>query len=131
MCFQGCEYRERLLAIDFLVFYYFLREQRLMENFSFPSNSVHSSLLTPFNLSLFAIPMCTLTNLGMMFLLSLIPFFTLFSLPKFLRCCIFVLTLLGLIFWHAILLRGDVSLGKLMFRMFTQFHNFMEVCSLS
>lgn len=76
MCFQGCEYRERLLAIDFLVFYYFLREQRLMENFSFPSNSVHSSLLTPFNLSLFAIPMCTLTNLGMMFLLSLIPFFT-------------------------------------------------------
>lgn len=39
--------------------------------------------------------------------------------------------MLGLIFWHAILLRGDVSLGKLMFRMFTQFHNFMEVCSLS
>lgn len=59
------------------------------------------------------------------------PFFHRICLSKFLRCCIFVLMLLGLIFWHAILLRGDVSLGKLMFRMFTQFHNFMEVCSLT
>lgn len=29
------------------------------------------------------------------------------------------------------LLRGNISLAKLMFRMFTQFHNFMEVCYIS
>ena len=32
------------------------------------------------------------------------------------------------VMWYAILHRGNISLGKLMFRMFTQFHNFMEVC---
>lgn len=32
------------------------------------------------------------------------------------------------VMWYAILRRGNISLAKLMFRMFTQFHNFMEVC---
>lgn len=32
------------------------------------------------------------------------------------------------VIWYAILHRGNISLAKLMFRMFTQFHNFMEVC---
>ncbi|CAL5382935.1 unnamed protein product [Camellia sinensis] len=44
MCFQGFEYKERLIPIDFLVCFYFLREPQQMEEFSFLSNLVHLSL---------------------------------------------------------------------------------------
>lgn len=49
MCFQGSEYREKLLVIDFLECFYFLREPQPTEDFSFHLNLVHSSLVSPYN----------------------------------------------------------------------------------
>ncbi|KAH1256190.1 Lysophospholipid acyltransferase LPEAT2 [Glycine max] len=70
--FKELNNREGPLAIDFLEYYYFPREQQQMAGTLSPSNLVHLSLDTQSSL-------------------------------------------------------GHVSLGKLMFRMFTQFHNFFEV----
>ncbi|CAN1157671.1 Lysophospholipid acyltransferase LPEAT2 [Linum perenne] len=64
MCFQGSEFRERVLAIDFRECCCFPREPLPMEEFSCRFNSVHSSLIMRSNLWSFAIHMCILTNLG-------------------------------------------------------------------
>ncbi|XP_010506538.1 PREDICTED: lysophospholipid acyltransferase LPEAT2 isoform X2 [Camelina sativa] len=47
---KGCQYREKLPAIDFLVCSYFRREPQLMGKFLFPSNLALSSLVILFNL---------------------------------------------------------------------------------
>lgn len=64
MFFQGCENREKLLAISFLVCFYFLREQQAMEELLYLSKLVHSFLVILFSLLLFVIPMYTLTSPG-------------------------------------------------------------------
>ncbi|KAI8026860.1 Lysophospholipid acyltransferase LPEAT2 [Camellia lanceoleosa] len=45
MCFQGFEYKERLIPIDFLVCFYFPGEPQQMEEFSFLSNLNNISLV--------------------------------------------------------------------------------------
>ena len=80
----------------------------------FLSNMAHSYLATLFNLLLSIIHMCTLINHGE---LSLWIFFSIDIL-------LFVASTFNLV----LCFRGNISLLKLMFKMFTQFHNFMEVC---
>lgn len=92
MCFQGSEYRERLRAIDFLVCYYFLRGPQQMGRLLSHSNLVHSSLVSLFNQLLFAIPMYTLTSLGMILIhflveVSLVSVSIVFTLPP----CLFAI----------------------------------------
>ncbi|TYK17555.1 lysophospholipid acyltransferase LPEAT2 isoform X1 [Cucumis melo var. makuwa] len=64
LCFQGCENRERLLAIDFQEFCYFRREPLQMEGLLFLFSLVLSFLVIQSNLLLFVILMYTLTNRG-------------------------------------------------------------------
>lgn len=89
MSLQGSENREKLLAISFLVCFYFLRGQQAMEELLFRFNLAHSFLVILFNQLSFAIPMYTLTSLGIsIFELSqsslwmCLPVFLWFSLNK-------------------------------------------------
>lgn len=89
-----------------------------MEDLSSHSNLAHLFLVILSSLLLFAIRMYTSINPGRSF-----------SCEKYYFVSIFIkfLTLFALYCYH--LYRGNISLAKLMFRMFTQFHNFMEVHS--
>lgn len=64
MSFQGCENREKLLAISFLVCFYFLREQRAMEELLYLSKLVRSFLAILFSQLLSVTLMYTLTSPG-------------------------------------------------------------------
>ncbi|CAI0471980.1 unnamed protein product [Linum tenue] len=66
LCFQGSEYRERDVAIDFLECCCFLKEPPPMEEAFFHFNLEHSSLITQSNQWLCAIHTFILTNLGKM-----------------------------------------------------------------
>ena len=117
VCHQGPKYRERLHAIAILAFYYFRREPPPMGDSLYLSKGEHLYLVFRSSQLLYAILMCTLINHGTTHFLS--------HFPMLLSFVKWIMNFFYYIF------RGNVSVAKLMFRMFTQFHNFMEVYCLS
>lgn len=89
LCFQGCENRERLLAIDFQEFCYFRREPLQMEGLLFLFSLVLSFLVIQSNLLLFVILMYTLTNRGR----YLLPYFIVYLVPTLCLTLMFVIML--------------------------------------
>lgn len=114
----GCPFRERQLAIASRGSYYSLKAPQQMGDSWFRSNMAHSYLATLFNLLLYVIHMFTLINHGE---LSLWIFFSIY-----IHLC--TSTFFKFYLYNVLCFRGNISLLKLMFKMFTQFHNFMEVC---
>lgn len=86
-----------------------------MEDHSSHSNLVHLFLVMLSSLLLSVTPMYTLINLGRI----CYPLQNLYISLIIMYDHLFCIT--------AFRFRGNISLAKLMFRMITQFHNFMEV----
>lgn len=122
MCHQGSECREKLHPTVSLEFCCFLRVPRLVAGFLYLSNLVGLFLVFQSNRWLLAILMYTLTNHGRLYLM-----WKCFKLMirKFMFQTNDSKVLIHLTCY---LFRGHIPLTKLIFRMFTQFHNFMEVC---